>query len=705
VEWFFFPQEDEMHAYQTTFLAGSQSRFVFEVLFCALFLIGAVQISFGQDEGTSESPDANARAVTINFDTLGTGAPLSSTQYQSATFTTAAPWVTISTVYDAGVGGSYPNGIMSTSSSWNSEDVYVTFPYPVSGLSFRLLNGQSGGSGITVDAYSNGSYYTSFFVSGSPFGPVTVNLSNIPHVTRINIRQAWNCSPDCIFYYPLYYDDFTFTPEFNANITNPHVSGGLDQTNQNSLLFANLPLHGSPSVGNGTYHWDFTPANLQYDIVSGSRDSQDITIRPKDLGNFTATLTYTLFGAQVKPSVNVNVKIPTLTNFSAEQRPVQVEKNLGCSAFPGTTFTLGCQNANQPEDGIEWTATATIPSITYLSDPAESGIEFIQVVDFFGKRLWKGNRDCTTGRGDDHTPNWQLDSEDPYNHNSHPPRYFSESNTLVMGDFDAPGWLIEQPPANLYYDATLSDTNFKTYVYYFTSNPAGRDAHHPNVIYRRAIPFQNSQYPYAVLQWDFKGHAEFDSYNSPDTFFTLTPESANGYLQAVPTDEVQTWTTNFANDNSWEPCLDSPQTLNDIDASRDFIAELYSDFLGRNGYADPNGLNFWRSNITNCGFDASCIDRKRVDVARAFFYSGEFVDSHPSLAGFRGTHDYNLGFVTACYSGFLARDPCDEPDGCGGLNFWVGTLDSTNPDQDDSKYNEVLHAFLLSTEYRQRFGP
>lgn len=100
----------------------------------------------------------------------------------------------------------------------------------------------------------------------------------------------------------------------------------------------------------------------------------------------------------------------------------------------------------------------------------------------------------------------------------------------------------------------------------------------------------------------------------------------------------------------------------------------------------------------------TCIGNKRVDVARAFFYSGEFVGMHPELGGTRGTHDYNSAFVLWCYRGFLRREPNDPPDNnWNGYNFWVNGLDSTNPDAGDDKYNNVLRAFLVSTEYRGRF--
>jgi hypothetical protein len=157
-----------------------------------------------------------------------------------------------------------------------------------------------------------------------------------------------------------------------------------------------------------------------------------------------------------------------------------------------------------------------------------------------------------------------------------------------------------------------------------------------------------------------------------------------------------------ANNLSYTTCAGTTPTTNPIDGSDYFVQKLYWDFLGR--LPDQGGLNYWRFNITQCGFDMNCIGTKRVDVARAFFYSSEFVGSHPGLGGSRGTHDYNVNFVLACYDGFLKRCPSCPPDvDLSGFNYWVWVLDGTNPDAGDGKYNNVINAFLQCTEYRNRF--
>jgi hypothetical protein len=139
-----------------------------------------------------------------------------------------------------------------------------------------------------------------------------------------------------------------------------------------------------------------------------------------------------------------------------------------------------------------------------------------------------------------------------------------------------------------------------------------------------------------------------------------------------------------------------------VDAARFFVRQHYLDFLGRE--PDNDGWNFWTDQITQCGTNEGCRDRKQVDVSRAFYYSGEFIAAHPELAAhLRGTTEYNRDFVRQAYLTYLQRT-CD-PEVCDteGFNFWVNILNSKIPNT-DADYNEMIRAFLLSGEYRARLG-
>ncbi|MBD0324947.1 MAG: CHRD domain-containing protein [Pyrinomonadaceae bacterium] len=63
-------------------------------------------------------------------------------------------------------------------------------------------------------------------------------------------------------------------------------------------------------------------------------------------------------------------------------------------------------------------------------------------------------------------------------------------------------------------------------------------------------------------------------------------------------------------------------TANPIDDARFFVRQHYLDFLNRE--PDKGGLDYWTSQITNCGSDANCINIKRTDVSAAFFVEQEF---------------------------------------------------------------------------------
>lgn len=677
------------------------------ITFLVLVMQALLWATLCKGEGGSESPDAIARPVTINFDTLQTNIVLAANQYQIASFSSYSGG-TIYTQNDCQLLGSCPNGIVATSGSgysyWPTADVYVNFAMPVNGLTFRVLGSQAGGSSGQIDVYVNNSYYTTTgFYSGQGYPgqllpPLTVNLGGIQHVTGIAIRYVQNY--DYWFYsnYLLYYDDFTFTPEMTANITNPRASGGLDQTVQSALIGADVSLSASPSPTGGSYSWTFTGSPT---FVSGSGSEQTVKRRWTQTGTFRATLIYTKNGVSVTSFVDINVVIPTLTSFSANEVSDQVKRDQNCSNQAlGVTYTLGCYHGGPPEDGIIWTATSRIDAVTYLSDPAQSGIKFVQATSVYRKRLRNGNMLCFTARSSQANvaSGWQLDTDDPYNHPEHPTRYFSEGNTLIMTDFDAPGTRVEGTDGSGVFfsdDAVFVSDTFETYVFYFTGDKG-------NPTFQQPLGFQGSSFPYARVAWSWGGQVLFNYFSVPQSLlFTLSTNTNPGPINGDGRNSIMSLATNV-NTLSYITCSGTTPTSNPIDGSRFYTNQLYLDFLNRS--ADQSGWNFWRSTITQCAFDTTCIANKRVDLARAFFYSGEFIGMHPELGGQRGTHDYNSSFVLWCYRAFLRREPNDPPDNnWNGYNFWVGVLDSTNPDAGDDKYNQMLRAFIVSTEYRNRF--
>src|SRR5207249_10013608 len=75
------------------------------------------------------------------------------------------------------------------------------------------------------------------------------------------------------------------------------------------------------------------------------------------------------------------------------------------------------------------------------------------------------------------------------------------------------------------------------------------------------------------------------------------------------------------------------------------------------------------------------------------------VAENPTLV----TNEFNRAFVLMQFLGYLRRNPNDLPDSdYTGYEFWLNKLNQFN-----GNYNaaEMVKAFIVSIEYRQRFGP
>ncbi|MEA2175245.1 MAG: hypothetical protein QOD00_2837 [Blastocatellia bacterium] len=70
---------------------------------------------------------------------------------------------------------------------------------------------------------------------------------------------------------------------------------------------------------------------------------------------------------------------------------------------------------------------------------------------------------------------------------------------------------------------------------------------------------------------------------------------------------------------------DTAGTTNPIDNAQFFVRQQYLDFLNRE--PEAGGLAYWTNEITRCGADAACVNRRRVEVSAAFFLSNEFQET------------------------------------------------------------------------------
>lgn len=77
------------------------------------------------------------------------------------------------------------------------------------------------------------------------------------------------------------------------------------------------------------------------------------------------------------------------------------------------------------------------------------------------------------------------------------------------------------------------------------------------------------------------------------------------------------------------------------------------------------------------------------------------VAENPTLSN----QEFNKAFVLMQYFGYLRRNPYDAPEPTldyGGYNFWLTKLNQFNGNYVNA---EMVRSFLVSSEYRQRFGP
>ncbi len=90
--------------------------------------------------------------------------------------------------------------------------------------------------------------------------------------------------------------------------------------------------------------------------------------------------------------------------------------------------------------------------------------------------------------------------------------------------------------------------------------------------------------------------------------------------------------------------------------------------------------------------DLSTNAKTRAQVVRA-------VAEAPDL----NTQEVNRAFVLMQYFGYLRRNPNDTPDAdYTGFDFWLGKLNQFNGNYVAA---EMVKSFIVSAEYRQRFGP
>jgi hypothetical protein len=132
---------------------------------------------------------------------------------------------------------------------------------------------------------------------------------------------------------------------------------------------------------------------------------------------------------------------------------------------------------------------------------------------------------------------------------------------------------------------------------------------------------------------DVNGDYRFDGVQT-NGVYTLTPARVNFGFN--PSERQLSQLGN--NTNAPFTAISTATTNNPLDTPEYFVRQHYLDFLNRE--PDESGFNFWSDQIIDCGAEAGCIDRKRVNVSAAYFLSIEFQQTGGLVNGlYRTTFD------------------------------------------------------------------
>lgn len=689
-----------------------------------ILFVGSLALIAGPTTVAQESADS-AQLVTINFDEVPPNAIILN-QYQ--------PKVIFSAMgFSAGSGGFwgydlYTKPIIQYStnralfSSYNPSiyywgdyevpgEIYLDFSVPVNDFRFTIHNYYSFYAAynnpiVYVDVYTNRTFHGTYYVyaNGSLGSILVTTLSSIQNITGIRIYNVNNYDR-YNRQMQLYYDDFQFKPNFDVRITSPRVSGVLNGTTQRALVGANAAFFASviPSgTTGGSFAWTFEGP---YQLVAGNLNSSSVTIKATNVGTITGKVTYMLNGFTAQATVTIDAVLPTLTQFTAAQTaPDGVYRDQYCANLPsllGAQVSLDCYRYGGPDKGMILTARASIPSGTYITDLAQTGIKVRQIISTF--RKWvndrksstlegNGNFRCDTKRASETDVNsgWQLDGAEAMTAFVHSPPTFAQGTTIEHVGFDSPGRYLDSPATSptgySMIDAFFGDDRFQTYAYYYVGDPL-------NPVFQRPLKLATEgTYAYSLYNWKWNLQTNFGA-AAPLKYwirFSNTPSLTLAGTNVVPT------LNGNVSDNPTVQCPGDttiPST-NMIDGARCFVLQQYWDLYNR--APDQGGWDYWTNEIASCEFDRLCIAARRKAVATAFFFQAEFQTLDPAMANPPGTPNfdpavYNPAFVSHCYYSLLRRPP-----DVGGFNWWVNNLNQFGD------YGAVVYSFTNSPEYRGR---
>ena len=165
---------------------------------------------------------------------------------------------------------------------------------------------------------------------------------------------------------------------------------------------------------------------------------------------------------------------------------------------------------------------------------------------------------------------------------------------------------------------------------------------------------------------DSDGNYRFENVDT-DNFYTVTPSRVNYNFN--PENRSFSLSGNTT-DAGFSATPDSLIVVNPVDVAEFFVRQHYLDFLGRE--PDESGFNFWSDQILECGGDAACIERRRINVSAAYFLSIEFQQTGGLVDGlYRASYDRR-----PFYAEFIPDTEIVARDVIVGRGDWAGQLES-----------------------------
>jgi hypothetical protein len=274
---------------------------------------------------------------------------------------------------------------------------------------------------------------------------------------------------------------------FSVDITSPRASGSLNGTSQNALAGADLTLNAVVTPGelsNGSYRWRVTG---DPQVVDGSTNSRTIKLRWTRPGSYEVRLDYIRQGVGRSQSVNINVVLPTLQNFTAS---IPSPPDVGYRVLPSGVglpwFMLG--SIRDRVDGISFTATVRSPG--YISTDGQ--VRYAQIIN---GTLTQTSVDgvCTEIKGSN---GWVTDGN-PYTAISY--QLGGEPLLPTAPGADVTINTLDNPGHQLNRDRQTYDAQFEMYVVYFANG---------------------HEYPLGKIPWSFGGETYRDP-NEPATGFRV----------------------------------------------------------------------------------------------------------------------------------------------------------------------------------------